>query len=164
MKKLIYLFLALLLPGLIFVFLKYAGENKFEVPVYFEEGVDSVDVSCPKSNEKPYRLPDSLWEQGGINRSRPVLMIFDSESASGPVVAKAVREEMGEESVNFIMDTGFTDSLRASQWRTCIFMAKPPRQTVLADTLGRIRGYYDIRAREEVDRLRLELKILLKRY
>ena len=41
---------------------------------------------------------------------------------------------------------------------------KAPANVVLVDSEKRIRGYYSIGSREEVDRLILELQILLSKY
>jgi hypothetical protein len=45
-----------------------------------------------------------------------------------------------------------------------VFLLEGPRQAVLIDSQRRIRGFYDLRNRDEVDRLRVELKILLEKY
>jgi hypothetical protein len=47
---------------------------------------------------------------------------------------------------------------------TCDLLLQKPWTTVLLDDQRRIRGYYDPTSREEVDRLIVELKILLKKY
>jgi hypothetical protein len=41
-KKIIYLLIALCLPALIFVFLKFFGKNQFDIPVYFKDGVEEA--------------------------------------------------------------------------------------------------------------------------
>ena len=165
LKKVIYLFLALLLPGLIFVFLKYGGKNQFDVPVFHEQGVTPVSAGCQHPEEEPYVIPDSLWQLSGVSRSAPVVMIFTKGGINNKALEAAIGEELGEGSVSFLSEIGLTaDSLLAAKWRKCVFMAFEPQQTVLVDSVGRIRGYYNVRSREEVDRLRLELKIILKRY
>ena len=52
----------------------------------------------------------------------------------------------------------------SDQFFTCDLLLQKPWTTVLLDDQRRIRGYYDPNAREEVDRLIVELKILLKKY
>lgn len=165
MKKVTYLFLALLLPGLIFTFLKYGGRNKFDVPVYFEEGVTTGSEPCVLPEGKPYLLPDSLWRLGGVSHTEPLVMIFTQGGVDAKSLESAISEELGIGSVSVLTDGGLTlDSLLVMKWKNCVFMFREPGQAVLVDPEGRIRGYYDIRSREEVDRLRLELKIVLERY
>lgn len=48
--------------------------------------------------------------------------------------------------------------------KKCYYLANDPYNAVLIDSTGAIRGYYDVRLRDEEDRLRVELKILLKQY
>jgi hypothetical protein len=56
------------------------------------------------------------------------------------------------------------DSATCGRWKKCVFLVNEPWQAVLLDQDKRIRGYYDLRNRDEEDRLRVELKILLKKY
>jgi len=52
MKKTIFLILTLAIPVSIFLFLKIFGNNEFEVPVFFEEGIPD----CANSS-KPHQVP-----------------------------------------------------------------------------------------------------------
>src|SRR6185436_14560156 len=79
-KKILYLFIALLLPILIFLFLKYFGKNEFDIPVYYEKGVeDSLATKCGAKIDQQYYLSDSsmasLKWNGGV-----VLVIDVNES------------------------------------------------------------------------------------
>jgi hypothetical protein len=47
---------------------------------------------------------------------------------------------------------------------SCALLLKSPWKVVLIDDQRRIRGYYDPEDRDEMDRLIVELKILLKQY
>lgn len=165
MKKRTYLFLALLLPGLIFVFLKYAGSNRFDIPVYYEDGLTDSPRDCPSPGTGPYRLPDSVWQHMGNVRRMANVIIFPTGSLSESAISEAIREEIGTTSITFSTDSTFgTDSLTRQRWKACTFLVEGPSQTVLFDSTGRIRGYYDLRLREEIDRLRVELKILVQQY
>lgn len=172
MKKLSYLFLALLVPSLIFIFLKFAGKNKFDVPVYFEQGVAEVAEHCvrpsgtPRSQETgAYHLPDSLWLDNGLIRKEANVFIFPARGIDTRVVQAALDDELGNGSV-LVVDANsiVADSLELNNCRRCVFMVKEPTQAVLADGAGRIRGYYDLHARDEMDRMRVEIKIVLQRY
>ena len=163
-KKFSYLFLALLVPGLIFVFLKFAGSNRFDIPVYPQEGMP-LHSACAGEIQRPYYLPDSAWEAlGSSTQTRAIVVQFPTEGFDAAEVDQAVREEIGE-NVSFVsMDQFAADSALLIRWKSCVYLVEPPRQTVLVDNQRRIRGFYDLRSRDEIDRLRVELKILLEKY
>ena len=165
MKKVFYLFLALLLPGLIFVFLKYEGRNEFAIPVYYLEGIGQLSTGCAPSSEKPYVLPDSLWQLTGVKQSRANVLIFEEPPGTVKEWRMAIDEEFGKEIV-WLGDASLTipDSAARDKWKKCIFSLNNPWHAVLFDDKGQIRGYYDPDSREESDRLRVELKILLMKY
>lgn len=48
--------------------------------------------------------------------------------------------------------------------KTCILLIKRPHSIVLIDNENRIRGYYDADDRDELDRLKAEINIILKKY
>lgn len=158
--------MALLLPALVFVFLKYAGSNQFDIPIYYEEGVLDVAPRCPKLAAGPYVLPDSVWKASGGQRKVANVVIFSgNEDLNEAVIAETVLAELGAEEVSFVPENSLNpDSLIRTRWRECAFMINSPWQTVLYDNMGRIRGYYNLQSRDELDRLRVELKILLKQY
>lgn len=147
------------------MFLKYGGRNQFDVPVFYEHGVADVPEGCRQLEGRPYVIPDSLWRLSGASQSTPVIIAFTKGGINNKALEAAIDDELGKGSVSFLSESDLTtDSLQATKWRKCVFMAIEPQQTVLVDSLGRIRGYYDVRSREEVDRLRVELKIVLERY
>lgn len=163
-KKFTYLFLALLVPGLIFVFLKFAGSNRFDIPVYPLEGTP-LHSACVGDIRGPYQVPDSAWQTLTATAAATAMVVqFPAEGLNGAAVANAVKEEIGNE-VSFIPMIEMTsDSATLARWKSCVFLLEGPRQAVLIDSQRRIRGFYDLRNRDEVDRLRVELKILLEKY
>ncbi|MBL7849171.1 MAG: hypothetical protein JNL40_17015 [Cyclobacteriaceae bacterium] len=162
MRKLLYLFLALLLPGLVFVFLKYAGSNRFDIPVLHTDDV-SIPAECGWQIHSPYTLPDTVWKY--TPRKGPAnVVIFPAKDVDPTIVAHDLSAEIGDRVAIINASEVMTDSLSRQRWKSCIFLLKEPRQTVLFDEKGRIRGYYDVRSRDEMDRLRVELKILLEQY
>ena len=165
MKKLLYLFLALLLPGLIFIFLKYAGKNEFDIPVYYEQGVDNPPSDCEQIYARPYHLPETMLHFTSPKVPAANVLVFSNDDLNFAKLKSEIDDEFGQGTV-WLEDahTLMKDSLKYEQWRKCIFLIRDPWQTVLFDELGRIRGYYDPRLREEQDRLRVELKILLNKY
>jgi protein SCO1/2 len=163
-KKPLYLFLALLLPGLIFVFLKYAGRNEFSIPLYYQEGVENIPRDCGISYPKPYRIPDSIMESLHVKPGLPNVLVFPSLGLDTDRLQSVLEGEfedgVGLQQVCLLAP----DSATCLQWKKCIFLINDPAQALLIDQESRIRGYYDVRNRDEEDRLRVELKILLKKY
>ena len=73
MKKGLLMFLALLLPVMIFLFLKTFGKNEFEVPVLF---ADSVGVACEEYTYKiPYVIEDSVLKKLSWNEEDSLTII-----------------------------------------------------------------------------------------
>ena len=153
-----------MLPGLIFVFLKYAGKNEFSVPVYFEKGIENPPAECGLSYAKPYLLPDSLRKMAKMIHDTNVL-VFPNVGLDFEKIESDIEDEFGQNTV-WLMNAFFltVDSTEYNRWKKCIFLVNDPSQSVLFDQEGRVRGYYDLRLRDEEDRLRVELKILLKKY
>lgn len=149
---------------MIFVFLKYAGKNEFNVPVYYETGVEIPPAPCGLSYGKPYRLPESTMRMMDSNHETNIL-VFPNAGMDFEKVLTDIDDEFGVGTVwlknAFLLSS---DSTEYTRWKKCVFLLNDPWQSVLFDKEGRIRGYYDLRLRDEVDRLRVELKILQKKY
>jgi protein SCO1/2 len=156
-RKLIYLFLALLLPGLIFVFLRKFGKNEFNIPVYYEAGVEGTSGTCGPYLA-PYKVADSVLQIIGKANS-PILVVTDT-SAEVKRNLTHLKSEFGD---TFSLTTSEADA-RWLFWVDCVFLLQKPWTAVLIDAQGRIRGYYAPASREEADRLMVELRILLKQY
>lgn len=162
MKKPAYLFLALLLPGLVFVFLKYFGSNRFDIPVYYTDSVKVAD-RCNTAIRAPYVLPDSVWKYFPARKAANVVALNGDREEVKEVMEIVKGELSGKAAVLDGMELNL-DAATLDRWITCVFLAEAPKTTVLFDNQGRIRGYYDIGSLDEVDRLRVELKILLEQY
>jgi hypothetical protein len=155
-KKFVYLFLALLLPGLIFVFLKKFGKNEFNIPVYYETGIE--DTGTCGTYPVPYRVPDSVMQV--INfENKPVLVVVDTTVEVKRNLIR-LRSELHD---SFSISYPSLNNAWAF-WQDCVFILRKPWTVVLVDTQGQIRGYYAPSTREEADRLMVEIKILLKQY
>lgn len=155
-KKLVFLFLALLLPGIIFLFLRKFGKNEFNIPVYYQAGVE--DAGPCGSYPVPYTVPDSIM-RSIQTENKPVLVVVDT-SAEVKRNLNRLNTELGEIFTVFWLDS-VPDKV---QWQTCVFILHSPWTAVLVDTQSQIRGYYAPSTREETDRLLLEMRILLKQY
>lgn len=158
MKK-IFLILTLLVPIGIFVFLKFFGKNEFTIPVYYESGVDNPPAGCTRKYESPYLVSAFVLNTMGWN-GRPVLLVADSSG----VIQKALLslEEGISNEIQTLFLKGQQDEL--DQLLTCDLLLKSPWKVVLVDDQRKIRGYYNPEDRDEMDRLIVELKILLKQY
>jgi hypothetical protein len=156
-KKFIYLFLALLLPGLIFVFLRKYGKNEFNIPVYYETGVTDAPAACG-SYSIPYRVADSVL-QVIRTANKPILVVTDSSTDVKRNLSRLKSE------LNDSFSVVFPESnTRWASWLDCAFLLQKPWTAVLIDAQGQIRGYYSPTSREESDRLLVEIRILLKQY
>ena len=153
-----------MLPGMIFVLLKYAGKNEFNIPVYYEEGVGTLPSGCEPPYDKPYRLPEIMMRIADPFHETN-LLIFPNKGLDFDKIQSDINGEFGIGTV-WVKDAVvlFPDSAAYTRSKECIFLVNDPWQSVLFDNDRRIRGYYDLRLREEEDRLRVELKILQKRY
>ena len=153
-----------MLPGMIFVFLKYAGKNEFNIPVYYEEGVKPPPSGCDTAYRQPYLLPEAFRDIAGPLLEAN-LLIFPNQGLDFKKIHSDIKNEFGDGTVwlNDAHDL-FLDSIGYNQSKRCVFLLNDPWQSVLFDNHGRIRGYYDLRLRDEEDRLRVELKILQRKY
>lgn len=157
-KKISYLFIALLLPGLIFLFLKFFGKNEFDIPVYYRGGVssDTLSKKCDIHVRGQYYVADSVIEKWG--RKNVVSLLSFSEGTEPEWMSKLVKEGKFEYLQQVCWNCG-EDKLK-----DCVLFLKRPYNAVLIDNEKRIRGYYIMGDLDEMDRLQVELKILLKMY
>ena len=158
MKKVI-LIIGLLFPIGVFVFLRFFGKNEFTIPVYYESGIEEVPTDCIRNYQVPYQVSDSLLINFGWT-GKDVLIVTDTTQSVRKGLMR-LDEELSSE-IQTIFLTGENDYL--NEIFTCDLFLQKPWTTVLLDDQRRIRGYYDPTSREEVDRLIVELKILLKKY
>ncbi len=187
-KKGIFLFLLILLPIIIFLFLKRFGRNEFSIPVYYEQGLgDSLSTPCLDRSKNQYVIASPFVSEEKIQ-------IIHFERVDGPLTLfrleelERVQDVFGEDpevelitSVNGVSmslqdvedyknrirfyDSFWKrqelDSLAWSGFKYCgVAMSNLDNRVVLVDKQNRIRGYYNITEREETDRLILELRIL----
>jgi len=163
-RKIIYLFLALLLPGLIFLFLKKFGKNEFAIPTYYQRGVDSLNAICGTRYVQPYQLPDSVLQKAGW-AGRPAALFLFQKEVLGNKEFKRMLDSFDQNEFQVVeLDLQRMGEAPFNRWSSCVFMVHAPRNVVLVDGEKKIRGYYAIGSREEADRLILEIEILLKKY
>ncbi len=166
-KKIIYLILALILPVFVFLFLKFFGRNEFDVQPLFQEPI-KVEEACSGEYKFPYVIPDSLSTQLKINEYDltiiPVLLNGDDSQEEISNQVKRIEEEFSTASfqIKWLEESEVDIDLRVM--KTCVLLMPENTSIVLIDRAGRIRGQYDGASLDEMDRLIVEMKIILKRY
>lgn len=185
MKKLLFLFLALLLPVLIFLFLKTFGKNEFNVPVLFADSV-TVPVACNEySYRTPYVVADSVLQKIAWNGNDSLtIIVFDDGNNTNRNERKIHRTRIFTEFkteplhvVHIYNNATVTDAKAARlttlslaeedffRIRNCTFLLSPPNDAVIIDRKKQIRGQYNLTNRDDADRMIMqEMNILFKRY
>jgi len=173
MRKTIFLFLALLLPVLIFIFLHYFGKNEFTVPILYESSAEGIPSDCEREYNFPYQV-----ESVNAILSGPTVVLFASgltqkEYNDVKFQLGRLKGEFGENapgilSLRQVGDTPEAndialDSLNYLEEQKCVFLAGVNR-LVLVDENRYIRGLYKDASLKEIDRLILELKIIKKQF
>ncbi len=157
-KKSVLLFVGLLLPVLVFLFLKFFGKNEFDVPLPNIEPIQTPP-GCNFKYKTPYTLPDSVIGSA-IPRYENLLMLIFTPNRNQ--LNKMMVEKFGAEVK--IAELFGRDSSDTFMLKRCLLLMPENADVVVVDREKRIRGYYQSGDRDEVDRLKAELTILLKRY
>lgn len=89
----------LLIPVLIFVFLKSFGNNEYDLPVYFEKGVDNPFRECPVTDTTQHYIPDFSFanqkgEMIGNEDMKGKITIVDFFFTSCPSICPVMSKEM----------------------------------------------------------------------
>lgn len=157
--KALFLFLALILPVCIFVFLRIFGRNEFNVEPLFSNEAPTALNEC-QAVSAPYFLPDTIKSLLPFGKDSLLVIAFEGDSnLANPT--KRIKEEIQNLNVGFLT---LPRSERHLFWKRCVFFLQESQDVVAVDVKGRIRGQYTSADREDVDRLLTELTILLKRY
>ena len=184
-KKSVFLFLALLLPTVTFLFLKFFGKNEFSVEPLFQTVVQSSEECSDVEYNVPYTITDSLLSGLQLSSDDSVTLIVFQDSRVAKqqeqtvqltrIFKEFVNERMGV--VKVVTDSSNGNRSKKvnvkvipvedavfARFHNCIFLMNPLDDAVIIDKKSRIRGQYVMSNREDADRLILELKILLKKY
>ena len=164
-RKVTYLLIALGLPGLVFVFLKFFGRNEFNIPVFHQESTVEAPVGCFVKLQTPYQVPDTIMHKLGVRSKERATVISYENNHEGERNIEKVKREIGSDvALIFPNRTMASEDSVFTKIKNCFLLLNEPYTTVLIDNDRRIRGYYAPSSLEESDRLVLELKILLKKY
>jgi hypothetical protein len=159
-KKATFLFVALLLPACIFMFLKFFGKNEFDVPPLYVEDLPENVSDCGIRITIPYHIPDTAQSSLGLSKDSLTLIYFgELNDEAQTQLNRVTKEVVNEIDIKFLPMTAGN-----LQRKKCVFFLNDPYDMVLVDKEGVIRGEYVSDDREEIDRLLTELTILLKKY
>jgi hypothetical protein len=161
-KKIVFLILALLLPVTIFVFLKLFGRNEFQVPVLHENNIPHTADHCNFTYSIPYRVADSVISALDPEKNDSVYVFnFDSQIEDA---MQRLSVEFRDDPVKIVNSADLPPKFEPRLLRGCILLMHPDTAVAIVDSKNRIRGYYDANDRDEVDRMIVEIKIILKQY
>ena len=177
MRKSVLLFLALLLPVSIFLFLHFFGRNEFDIPIHYQSAPAEIPADCAIAYQFPY-----IVSKTSINLQGPSVIFFASGLSIDAFRESAFQldrlaNEFEKNKPQLFIIIQSTDSLSLlaqpnalvleknayEMEQRCVFLANGSR-VVMVDSLQQIRGLYEAATLKEVDRLILELKILFKEY
>lgn len=155
--KALVILIALVLPIGIFLFLKIFGENKFEVTPLFQTELPEIASGC-NTITSPYVIPAKIVDNYIKTEHELSVVIIDSE------VSKLSRifDQFSGDPVK-VKRIESSEKISGQSLKTCVFLLHDPYDIVLFDKQGFIRGQYASTDREEIDRLILELSIILKK-
>ena len=161
-KKILFLFLALLLPVVIFIFLKTFGQNEFQVPVLHQDSIPARSSDCNIRYTTPYRIADSVMAQFEANGRDSLYVVYFDESQRAAMTRISV--EFHGDPISVVAGEEAMPASQMQALKDCILLMEDQTSITLIDHQGRLRGYYNGSDRDEVDRLIVEMKIILKRY
>lgn len=179
-KQTLILVLAMVVPIGVFIFLKIFGKNQFEVDPLYQTGTVKVNESCEVNYRTPYQIPIHVLEDLNWKTTDSLTLYFFKPTAfnitainnrvSEVYATNEVRRNIiSQDSIKLDKQPKETyilnkDAVTTEQLQECFFLMNEQTNTVLIDNKQRIRGYYNLKEREDADRLLLELKIILKKY
>lgn len=167
--KAVFLIVTLLVPVAIFTFLKYFGNNKFDVEVLYQDGVPEKYMKECQIKIGEYFVSEFVLDQkAGLK-----IAAFDNGGNELEFKNIAIRlSELFNDDINISLlsktdkqspyyKTLTVPAENYEKYIGCNFILEDLNQLVLLDEKNRIRGYYG-RDLDEIDRLIVEAKILLE--
>lgn len=189
-NKSILLFLTLIFPVLIYLFLQGFGKNQFAIPVYYESGIDLPLSGCEAyQSDGPYQIDlEATEDLLGDEFTPSLISVYELGNRNSEQLRNNLytflEKYKDNENVKLISVKGAKDTVyQASSYQAwkrynladsnlmrfgrCILQLDLTPQMradsglVLVDHKRQIRGYYDPLVLKEIDRLNTELYILL---
>ena len=162
-KKVFFLLLALIVPVLVFIFLKFFGKNEFSVEPLYQSQESKLPAGCA-GIKWPYAIADSSFHFLKEGHEVDTLLVLFCESKAIDLEASEKQLTRLQEAFQFGSGLGLRRIVRLNESLECVLILQPKIDLVLIDSHKRIRGQYSSNDRDEVDRLMTELDIILKRY
>jgi hypothetical protein len=159
-KKILFLFLALLLPIGVFFFLKIFGKNEFAVKPLFQDELPEGFADC-QAVHLPYKIDDPILRTILSKHDSLGIVYFKGENSKKESAGqlRRIQKEFKNDRIKLVV-ANHDSSLD----QRCVFFLKKPYDLVLVDNKGIIRGQYASYDRDEMDRLITEVDIILKKY
>ena len=182
------LLIVLGIPVMIAVLLKFFGENKYDIPVYFSQGISDIDRNLETTDQ--YVVPDFIMiDNKPVSWQDKISIIFflcDSNQYSSRSVHELERvfstnRDSERIKIYALNNQGdlleIPDSIQFIKFKsddlytiaTCSLLINESESyegnsvfetIVMIDNKGRIRGYYDSSDIAEYDRITAEADIL----
>jgi len=165
------LFVVLGMPVLVVLFLYLFGKNRFDVPVYYQTGIESDATDCPKSGGQHFVVPPA-----GVSFPGQLTLMYSAAELDAETKRQLLRlcDKFEDRTAVFLFlssgvfsPPGCVENVvmpekELKAFISCSLVLQHPNQFVLIDGQGRIRGYYDSGERKETDRLVMEMEILIQ--
>lgn len=162
-RKIFYLVAALALPIAIFLFLKFFGKNEFSVEPLYQEYIPST--GCRYAYDLPYVVPDSVRAMMPAGAAVAVVTFPGKEKTDeAEKLIKRLKSLFPEDPVSFHKMDETISGDGYDVLRECVFFLSEDTSVALIDSDGRIRGQYASTSMEDVDRMIVELKIILRKF
>ncbi len=156
-KKVIILIAGLVLPVGIFLFLKIFGENKFEVQPLFQTELPAEIKDCGDLT-LPYTIPTEIVNEFNADEIGVSVVLVETDRAK----LSRILDQFSGDPVS-VTTVEANASRNGKSLKDCVFLLRPPWDVVLFDQQGVIRGQYYSGDRDEIDRLILEITIILNK-
>ncbi|MBL7845444.1 MAG: hypothetical protein JNK44_16395 [Cyclobacteriaceae bacterium] len=175
--KLVLLLMALALPVLIFMFLKFFGKNEFAVEPLYQDGAPAVE-GCIQPPKGAYVIQPELLSNLGWSEKDSLTLFYVVKQSAGAEAWGRIRENFTPEELPVLKITAagiLKDSMLNEEFvqvpsdslqilKRCFLFLQEPYDLLLVDNKRRIRGHYPLHNREEIDRLIMEVEIILRKY
>ena len=138
------------------------GKNEFRVEVFYDAGSITAPAGCDFQYTTPYEVADSVISRFVENKNDSLYVFYFGRSLA--TAMNRISVEFKSDPVQIIAGDESATEAQAGFFRRCALLMKSDTSVALVDYKNRIRGYYDGRDRDDVDRLIVEMKVILRKY
>lgn len=174
LMKWLVLVVALVAPVAVILFLHIFGRNEFEVTPLFTDSLPHRPSWCPQDAQVPYVIPRELRPRISLTGNTHLILYCVEEPEA--LVLQRIEHAFNADELRVAVLSA--DSIKGTRpniiyiymppdsmslYYSCYFFLPEQNKMVLVDDSGRIRGYYGS-VREDLDKLLMEVTIILKKY